>query len=158
MQVEKLSDPLIGAKYWLLPAEIHPERVSIPAELRKKYNVLTSLSVISRTINFRIFEASRKSLVDELSFWEIAKTVLQSCKEKETILGGPLEVEVRFIIDLSMLPFVFIKPEGSQLGLNTYDMNGAEIESEPLAAGYEQKGADRIIMDITEEEKNNLMQ
>ena len=72
-------------------------------------------------------------------------------------MGGPLEVEVRFSTDLSMLPFVF-KPEGSQLGLNTYDMNGAEIESEPLAAGYEQKGADRIIRDITEEEKNNLMQ
>jgi hypothetical protein len=36
-------------------------------------------------------------------------------------------------------------------------MNGAEIESKPVAAVYEQKGADRVIRDITEEEKNHLM-
>ena len=42
--------------------------------------------------------------------------------------------------------------------LKAYDMNGAEIEFEPVVAVYEQKGADRLIRDITEEEKNNLMQ
>lgn len=158
MQVEKLSDPLIGAKYWLSPAEIQPERVSILADFRKKYNVLTSLSIISRTINFRIFEASRKGLVDEISFWEIAQTVLQSCKERETKLGGPLDVEVQYSTDISMLPFWFIKPEGSQSRLKAYDMNGAEVESRPVVAVYERKGADMKIRDITKEEKNDLMQ
>jgi hypothetical protein len=158
MQVEKLSDPLIGAKYWLSPAEIAPERVSILADLRKEYNILTSLSVISRIINLETLEASRKGPTDELGFWKITDSVLQACKDREKQLGWPLDVEVQYSADISMLPFYFFHPEGSHHLLKAYDMNGAEIEFEPVVAVYEQKGADRLIRDITEEEKNNLMQ
>lgn len=158
MQVEKLSDPLIGAKYWLSPAEIAPERVSILSDLRKKYNILTSLSVVCRIINLRTLEATRRGPTDELSFWKITDSVLQSCKEQETQLGGPLNVEVQYNTDMSMLPFFFFQPEGSQQLLKAYDMNGTEIEFEPVCMVYEQKGADMLIRDITEEEKNYLKQ
>lgn len=109
MQVEKLSDPLIGAKYWLSPAEISLERVSILSDLRKKYNILTSLSVVCRIINLRTLEATRRGPTDELSFWKITDSVLQSCKEQETQLGGPLNVEVQYNTNMSMLPFFFFQ-------------------------------------------------
>jgi hypothetical protein len=141
MQVEKLSDPLIGAKYWLSPAEIAPERVSILSDLRKKYNILTSLSVVSRIINLRTLEETRRGTIDELNFWKIAEYVLQSCKEQETQLGGPLDVEVKYNTDMSMLPFFFFQPEGAQHIVKAYDLNGKDIEFEPVYMVHEQKGA-----------------
>lgn len=42
MQVEKLSNPLIGAQYWLSPIGIFAERVKKLAGLRDRYKISTS--------------------------------------------------------------------------------------------------------------------
>jgi hypothetical protein len=61
------------------------------------------LSVISRIINLRTFESIRKGPTDELSFWNLPESVLQSCKEQEAQKGGPLDIQVRYSADMSML-------------------------------------------------------
>ncbi len=88
MQVEKLSNPLIGAQYWLSPIGIFPESVKALAELRDRSKISTSLCVLSRVINFQLYENTRttQSINDE-HFWSIVGAQIQLIREKEKELG-----------------------------------------------------------------------
>jgi hypothetical protein len=69
MQVEKLSNSLIGAQYWLSPIGMFQERVEKLADLTEQYKVSTSLSVLSRAINIQAYEKTRAGLkIDETQF------------------------------------------------------------------------------------------
>jgi hypothetical protein len=93
MQVEKLSNPLVGAQYWLSPTQIFPERVKRLAELKEQSNILTSLSILARAINIRIYEETRSGIIiDEAKFWEIANSHIQIVKENEKELVGHLDI------------------------------------------------------------------
>jgi hypothetical protein len=60
MQVEKLSNALIGAQYWLSPLGIFQERVEKLAQLRAQYKIQTPLCVLSRLINIQAYEKTRR--------------------------------------------------------------------------------------------------
>jgi hypothetical protein len=87
MQIERISNPLIGAQYWLSPTQIFPERAKRLAELREQYRISTSLSVLARAINIRIYEETRSGIIiDEAEFWDIAECQIQLIREKENEL------------------------------------------------------------------------
>jgi hypothetical protein len=60
-QVEKFSNPLIGAQYWLSPTQIFPEeRVERLEKLREQNSLSTSLSILSRVISVRTIRGNKK--------------------------------------------------------------------------------------------------
>jgi hypothetical protein len=61
MQVQKYN-PLIGAKYWLFPADIHPMRIGIVNELKNSLNILTPLTILARAINVRLYKEGKSGI------------------------------------------------------------------------------------------------
>jgi hypothetical protein len=70
MQVEKLSNPLVGAQYWLSPIQIFTERVERLAKLREQHKISTSLSMLSRIINNMAYEETRAGIIIDEKHWE----------------------------------------------------------------------------------------
>jgi hypothetical protein len=113
MQVEKLSNSLIGAQYWLSPVVIFQERVEKLAQLREENAILTSLGVLSRMINVQTYEKTREGpMIDETEFWNIVNSQIQLVKKEEKELGGALDFasEIRYSTKMSKLPFLFFAP------------------------------------------------
>jgi hypothetical protein len=157
MQVEKLSNPLIGAQYWLSPIGIFPERVKKLAELRDQYKISTSLCVISRAINFQLYENTRTTKsVNDAHFWSIVESQIQLIRDKEKELGGSLDVpEIHYSTEMSVLPFIFFVPENAKYSLKRYTSDGSEIktEMEPLGIVWEKKSGNNFVRDLDPDEK-----
>jgi len=160
MQVEKLSNHLIGAQYWLSPTEIFQERVQKLAELREIFKILTPLSVISRFINFQAYEKTRGGLVvSETEFWNIAESQLQFIREKEIELGGYLDVaaQIHYSTEMSELPFLFFAPESAEYSFKAYCSDGSEVKTEGRLLGvvWEKKNGINFIRDLNYEENKS---
>jgi hypothetical protein len=127
-QVEKLSNPLVGAQYWLSPTQIFPERVERLAKLREQNSLSTSLSTLSRVISVRTYEETRNGIIiDEKHFWKVAEFCIQLIKEKESELGGDLDVEIPHPRVISSLPFLFFFSENAEYSFKAYHSDGSEV-------------------------------
>jgi hypothetical protein len=148
MQVEKLANPLIGAQYWLSPTQIYPERVQRLAATWKEQNIQTSLSILSRLINNSTYEqTSMGETIDEEKFWKIAESQLKLVREKETELGGELNIEIQYSTEMSVLPFLFFVPEHAVYSFKTYHSDGSEVNHvwEPLGTISERRNGVSLI-------------
>jgi hypothetical protein len=88
MQVERISNPLIGPQYWLSPIEIHPERVILVDRLRKEAKIDTPLCVVARAINYTLYaETAREIVIDDQKFRDIVLSQLQFLKGEEKNTG-----------------------------------------------------------------------
>jgi hypothetical protein len=133
MQAERLSNPLIGAQYWLSPTQIFPKRVEMLAKLREQSKISTSLSILSRVINVRAYEKTRGGIIiDERQFWDIVEFCIELTKGKEKELGGKLEVEIPYSTEMSALPFLFFAPEKAEYSFKAYRSDGSEIRTEGI--------------------------
>jgi hypothetical protein len=139
MQVEKYN-PLIGARYWLSPADIHPMRIDIVNELKNSLGILTPLTILARVINVRLYEEAKRGIqIDTINeFTKIAESEIKLLKEKERTQGGALDIsEVRYSNEMSVLPFLFFLPltEPSQevyYAFKRYDQDGKEVDVRPV--------------------------
>ncbi len=86
MQVEKYY-PKIGAKYWLSPFGVHDARVNILSELRNQFEISTSLTILARVVNLKLYdEAMQENEADMNRFKEIAEAQSRLCKKKGTTI------------------------------------------------------------------------
>jgi hypothetical protein len=128
IQVETISNPLIGPQYWLSPIEIHPERVILVDQLRKENQVNTPLAVVSRAINIKMYDEVRRRVIDDNKFREIALSQLHAIKSEEELRGGILDVQhISYSTDISILPFLFFKPCEADFGVQAYSADGGKL-------------------------------
>ena len=161
MQVEKLSNPLIGAQYWLSPTGIFREWVDIMAQLREQSKILTSLNVLSRMINVQTYEKTRNgSTIGKTEFRNILDCQIQLAKEKEKELGGALDfaAEIDYSTVMSVLPFLFFVSDEAEYSFKAYRCDGSEVESDLRIVGVanERKNGFNFIRDLDSNEKNIL--
>jgi hypothetical protein len=139
MQVEKYN-PLIGARYWLSPADIHPMRIDIVNELKNSLDVLTPLTILARAINVRLYEEAERGIETDTinEFRKIAESEIKLLKEKERTQGGALDIsEVRYSNEMSVLPFLFFLPfnepnQKAYYNFKRYASDGKEIAVMPV--------------------------
>jgi hypothetical protein len=152
MQIERISNPLIGAQYWLSPFGIFPERIKKLAELKEQNGISTSLSVLSRMINVKLYEETRTGItIYNKQFWKVVKSQLQFCMEKENELGGGLDIsQLRYTTEMSVLPFLFFVPSGAEYCFKKYNSNGLKmpLNGRPSALVCEKKNGFFILRDI----------
>jgi hypothetical protein len=159
MQVERISNPLIGAQYWLSPFGIFLERIKKLVELKDQSGISTSLSILSRMINVKLYEETRTGMaVDDRQFWKIVKSQLQFCREKEDELGGGLDIsQLHYSTEMSVLPFLFFVPSGAEYCFKKYDSNGLEmpLNGRPSAMVWEKKNGLNILRDMDNNEDDS---
>jgi hypothetical protein len=154
MQVEKYN-PLIGAKYWLSPAGIYDDRILYLAELRRKYKLSTSITILARAINIRLYEVSRTDYITEEHYKSLVQSVLLDCIQKEREYGGSLEiVGVCYSTPMAIPPFFVFQPEGALSRFVRYFSNGTHVPLEPKGAVFEVKDGKKIIRDLDKTEKS----
>lgn len=150
-QVEKLSNPLVGAQYWLSPTQIFPERVERLAKLREQNSLSTSLSILSRVISVRTYEETRSGIIiDEKDFWKVAEFCIQLIKEKESKFGADLDVEIPHPTAISSLPFLFFFPENAEYSFKAYHSDGCEVPLQGELSGvvWQRKDGINLIRDL----------
>jgi hypothetical protein len=163
MQVEKYN-PLIGARYWLSPAYIHPMRVDIVSELKNSLDVLTPLTILARVINVRLYEEARRGIqIDTINeFRKIAESEIKLLKEKERTQGGALDIsEVRYSNEMDVLPFLFFLPvtvdptQKAYYVFKRYASDGKENAVMPVGIVSERdEHGSEITRALNEDEKN----
>lgn len=158
MQIERISNPLVGAQYWLSPLEIFPERVAKLARLKGQHEIATSLGVISCAINVRLYEETRAGIIiDDEHFWKIAESQMQLVKEKEKELGGSVDiVQINYSTQMSVLPFLFFAPEEATYAFKVYRSDGSEIltKGDNLGVVWEKKNGIAIVRDLDHVERS----
>lgn len=159
IQVEKLSNPLIGAQYWLSPIGIFKEGIDKLAQLRKQSKILTSLNVLSRMINVKAYEKTRDgSTIDETEFWKVVDSQIHLAREKEKEVGGALDFssEIPYSTKMSKLPFLFFEPAESERYFKGYRCDGSELGSDLRLFGVanERKDGINFIRDLDSNERN----
>jgi hypothetical protein len=162
MQVEKYN-PLIGARYWLSPASIHPMRIDIVNELKNSLNVLTPLTILARAINVRLYEEAKRGIqIDTINeFRKIAESEIKLLKEKERTQGGALDIsEVRYSNEMSVLPFLFFLPfteptQKAYYELKKYTSDGKVFAVRPVGIVSERdEHGSEITRALNKDEKN----
>jgi hypothetical protein len=160
MQIEKLSNPLIGPQYWLSPMSIHPERVFMVNKLRSESRVDTPLCVVSRIINIKLYEETAKGTdIDDDKFRSLVLSQLRFIKDKEEVMGGWLDLDqIPYTTEISVLPFLFFKPDGAELGVQAYFSNGSKIplNVELLGLAHEMKGGYNTTRGLNSSEKSSF--
>lgn len=158
MQIEKISNPLIGTQYWLSPIEIHPDRVILVDQLRKEAKIDTPLCAVARAINFMLYEETARGIViDDQKFREIVLSQIQFLKEQEKIQGGGLDIQqIPYSTDVSILPFLFFKPDGAEWGVQAYSLEGKKMgcSIKALGVAQERKREQNITRDLSINEAN----
>ena len=157
MQIEKLSNPLIGPQYWLSPMSIHPERVLMVDKLWRENRVNTPLCVVSRIINLRLYEETANGTdIDDNRFGYLILSQLQFIKDKENTMGGWVDLnQIQYTTEISVLPFLFFKPDGAELGVQAYSSNGNRIplNAELLGLAQERRRGYNITRGLNNNEK-----
>lgn len=158
MQIEKLSNPLIGPQYWLSPMSIHPERVLMIDKLWREHKVNTPLCVVSRIVNLRLYEeTAHETDIDDNRFGDLVLSQLRFIKDKENTKGGWLDLDqIKYTTEISVLPFLFFKPDGAELGVQAYSSNGNKIplNIELLGLAQERKEGSNVTRGLTNNEKS----
>jgi hypothetical protein len=155
MQVERISNPLIGAQYWLSPTEIFPERVEKLELLRIQNKISTSLSILSRAINLKALEETRSGIIiNEEQFWKIAESQVQLIREKEKELGSEVDIEgIHYSTNMSILPFPFFAPEFADYNFKAYRPDGSEVLIQgAIGVVWEKKNGINFIRELNYEE------
>jgi len=149
LQAEKF-EPEVGAKYWVSPSCIHPNRVDYIKkrwlEDKKTYQLKTSLTVISRAVNLVCIQNSSAS-VDDSVFQNLVESKLSEVRNEEKKQGGELEVAANIKGEFERLPFYFYyttEPEGAKWKLNGYNFTGSEITLLPIGYVEEIKNDEHI--------------
>jgi hypothetical protein len=149
LQAEKF-EPAVGAKYWISPSCIHPRRVQHIKkrwlEHKEKYQIKTSLTVLSRAVNLGCIQKSLDS-VDDIKFENIVEWKLSQIRKEEKKHGGELEIASNLKGEFEQLPFCFFyntEPEGAKWKLTGYDLEGSEVPLKPVGYVEEIKGERHI--------------
>jgi hypothetical protein len=125
--------------------------------LRDRYKIATPLCVLSRAINFQLYENARTTQsINDAHFWNIAESQTQLIREKEKDLGGSLDVpEIHYSTEMSVLPFIFFVPKNAKYSFKRYRSDGSEIETkmEPLGIVWEKKSGNDLMRDLDPDEK-----
>ena len=158
MQVEQISNPLIGAQYWLSPTEIFPERVKKLEALRNQHRISTSLSILSRAINLKAYEETSSGIIiNEEQFWKIVESQILLVREKERELGGEVDIEgIHYSTNMSALPFLFFVPDFAGFDFKAYRPDGPEVPIRgegAVGVVWERKNGINFIRDLNYEER-----
>jgi hypothetical protein len=157
MQVERISNPFVGAQYWLSPTEIFPERVEKLELLRIQNKISTSLSILSRAISLKAWEETRSGIIiNEEQFWKIAESQVQLIREKEKELGSDMDIEgIQYSTNMSILPFPFFAPEFADYNFKAYRPDGSEVLTQgegAIGVVWEKKNGINFIRELNYEE------
>jgi hypothetical protein len=88
-------------------------------------------------------------LFDEY-FWKVAEFCIQLIKEKESELGGDLDVEIPHPTGFSSLPFLFFFPEKAEYSFKAYHSDGSEVplQSELSGVVWQRKDGINLMRDL----------
>jgi hypothetical protein len=127
--------------------------------LKNEHKILTSLSVISRTINIALYGETRNDiLIDDSRFWKIVESRLRYIKDKEVELGTDLDIsQISYSTEMSHLPFLFFEPNGAEHFFELYNSDGSKIfmTGRLISIVSERTNGVRIIRDLNIKEKQS---
>lgn len=144
-QAEKFESE-VGAKYWISPTGLHPNRVSFIKRRRKEEGIKTSLTNLSRAVNLTCIKNSKNG-VDDKKFENFVEDQINEIKVNEKKYGDKLELTTNMNGDFERLPFLFFIPKyptGATLKLTGIDDKENEVPVTPFAYVEEIKNGQHI--------------
>jgi hypothetical protein len=80
----------------------------------------------------------------------LSKSLYSDLIEKESELGGDLDVEIPYPTVISSLPFLFFIPENAEYSFKAYHYDGSEVPSQGELSGvvWQRKDGINLIRDL----------
>jgi hypothetical protein len=106
-----------------------------------------------------MYDEVRRGAIDDEKFSDIVLSQLQIIKSEEELRGGILDIQqIPYSTDISVLPFLFFKPDGAEFGVQLYSSDGGIIalNIEELGIAQESNRQQNITRGLDVTESHNI--